>query len=204
MIRGAAAPRSSEVQDTYAIAAEDKACGKPEKARGRTQAAGEEHRPSVAARRLLRASSCTGNGKAGSKSTRRSAPCVPGGTSGAMAGVHGRLVDATETEIEVAVRTVVGVLGHPIMRRAASVAASDLRRETPIFLDREDGTLLEGVVDLAYREEAADLTEWTVVDFKTDREFELNRAEYTAQVAYYTQAIEKATSSSASGVLLVI
>ena len=123
---------------------------------------------------------------------------------GARAGVHGRLVDATETEIEVAVRTVVGALAHPIMRRAASVAASDLRRETPIFLHREDGTLLEGVVDLAYREEAADLTEWTVVDFKTDREFELNRAEYTAQVAYYTQAIEKATSSSASGVLLVI
>ena len=61
----------------------------------------------------------------------------------------------------------------------------------------------EGVVDLAFREEAADF-EWTVVDFKTDREFELNRAEYTAQVAYYAQAIEKATNSSVSGVLLVI
>jgi hypothetical protein len=32
--------RSSEVEDTYAIAAEDKAGGKPEKARGRTQVAG--------------------------------------------------------------------------------------------------------------------------------------------------------------------
>ena len=83
------------------------------------------------------------------------------------------------------------------------MAASDLRRETPIFLRREDGTLVEGVVDLAFREEAADV-EWTVVDFKTDREFELCRAEYTAQVSLYAQAIEKVTNSSASGILLVI
>jgi ATP-dependent helicase/nuclease subunit A len=122
---------------------------------------------------------------------------------GAMARVHGRLVGATEAEIEAAVHTVVAALAHPIMRRAASVAISDLRRETPIFLRRENGTLLEGVVDLAFREEAADF-EWTVVDFKTDREFELCRAEYTAQVALYAQAIEKATSSSVNGILLVI
>jgi ATP-dependent exoDNAse (exonuclease V) beta subunit len=123
---------------------------------------------------------------------------------GAMARVHGRLVDATETEIEAAVHTVVGALAHPIMRRAASVAASDLRRETPIFLRREDGTLVEGVVDLAFREEAADFTGWTVVDFKTDREFELGRGQYTTQVALYAEAIEKAMDSSANGILLVI
>ena len=110
---------------------------------------------------------------------------------------------ATEAEIEAAVHTVVAALARPIMRRAASVAASDLRRETPIFLRREDGTLVEGVVDLAFREEAADF-EWTVVDFKTDRELGLNRAEYTAQVALYAEAIEKATNSKVSGVLLVI
>jgi ATP-dependent exoDNAse (exonuclease V) beta subunit len=60
------------------------------------------------------------------------------------------------------------------------------------------------VVDLAFREEPADFTGWTVVDFKTDREFDLFRAEYTAQVALYAQAIEKATNSSVSGILLVI
>ncbi|MGB0056835.1 MAG: hypothetical protein WBQ20_08765 [Methyloceanibacter sp.] len=54
---------------------------------------------------------------------------------------------------------------------------------------------MEGVVDLAFREEAADF-EWTAVDFKTDRQFDLYRAEYTAQVALYAQAIEKATESS--------
>jgi hypothetical protein len=40
----------------------------------------------------------------------------------AMARAHGRLVGATEAEIEAAVPTVVAALAHPIMRRAASVA----------------------------------------------------------------------------------
>jgi len=123
---------------------------------------------------------------------------------GAMAQVHGRLVGATEAEIEAAVDTVVAALAHPVMRRAASVAVSDLRRETPIFLRREDGTFLEGVVDLAFREERGESTEWKVVDFRTDRELELRRAEYTAQGALYAQAIEKATNSLVSGILLVI
>ena len=118
----------------------------------------------------------------------------------AVARVHGRLVGATEPEIEAAVHTVVAALAHPVMRRTASVDASDLLRETPILLRREDGT----VVDLAFREEAADFNGWTIVDFKTDREFGLFRAEYTAQVAYYAQAIEKATNSSVSGILLAI
>jgi ATP-dependent exoDNAse (exonuclease V) beta subunit len=121
-----------------------------------------------------------------------------------MARLQGRLVGATEPEIEAAVETVAAALAHPVMRRAANVAASDLRRETPILMRREDGTLLEGVVDLAFREEAADFDGWTVVDFKTNREFELSRSEYTAQVAYYAQAIKKATNSSVSGILLVI
>jgi ATP-dependent helicase/nuclease subunit A len=109
-----------------------------------------------------------------------------------------------EPEIEATVHTVAAALAHPIMRRAASVAASNLRRETPILLRRENGTLVEGVVDLAFREETADSAGWTVVDFKTDREFNLYRAEYSAQVALYAQAIEKATNSSVSGILLVI
>jgi ATP-dependent helicase/nuclease subunit A len=122
----------------------------------------------------------------------------------AAARVQGRMVGATEPEVEAAVETVVAVLAHPLLRRATAVGASNLRRETPILLRREDGTLLEGVVDLAFREEMADFTGWTVVDFKTDREFELGRAEYTAQVALYAQAIEKATNSPVSGILLVI
>ena len=55
-----------------------------------------------------------------------------------------------------------------------------------------------------FERKPADFNRWTVVDFKTDREFELFRAEYTAQVAYDAQATEKATSSSANGIMLVI
>jgi ATP-dependent helicase/nuclease subunit A len=60
------------------------------------------------------------------------------------------------------------------------------------------------VVDLAFREEAADFTGWTVVDFKTDRELELRDSEYTTQVAFYAEAIGKATNSSATGILLIV
>jgi len=35
-----------------------------------------------------------------------------------------------------------------------------------------DGTMLEGVVDLALRETEGDFDGWTLVDLKTDREFE--------------------------------
>ena len=123
---------------------------------------------------------------------------------GAAARVQGRMVGATKPEVEAAVHTVIAALAHPVMRRAAAVAASNLRRETPVLLRREDGTLLEGVVDLAFQEETADFTGWTVVDFKTDREFELGRTAYTAQVALYAKAIERATDSTVTGVLLVI
>ena len=71
------------------------------------------------------------------------------------------------------------------------------------MLQREDG-MLEGVVDLAFLEKGPDFVGWTVVDFKTDLEIESGRAEYSAQVALYVQAIEKATNATARGILLVI
>jgi ATP-dependent helicase/nuclease subunit A len=122
----------------------------------------------------------------------------------AIAKVRGRMVGATEPEVDAAVHSVIAALAHPIMRRAAIVATSNLRRETPVLLRREDGTLLEGVVDLAFRDEVGDSAGWTVVDFKTDRELELSRDVYRAQVALYAEAIQKATGASVSGILLVI
>ena len=108
---------------------------------------------------------------------------------GRIARVQGRMVAATEAEVEAAVETVVSALAHSLMRRAAAVGASNLRRETPVLLRREDGMLLEGVVDLAFREGEGSCASWTVVDFKTDREFELYRGTYTAQVALYAEAM---------------
>jgi ATP-dependent exoDNAse (exonuclease V) beta subunit len=82
----------------------------------------------------------------------------------------------------------------------ASIALST----TAALLRRDDGTLAEGVVNLAFLEEGPDFAGWSVVDFKTDPEFELDRDEYSAQVALYVDAIEKATNSKVRGILLVI
>ena len=120
------------------------------------------------------------------------------------AALHGRLVNATPEEIGAAATTVVDTLSNPIMRRAAAIGSGSLRREVPIMLRLDDGTLAEGVVDLSFLEEGPDFAGWTVVDFKTDLEFESGRAEYSAQVALYAEAIEKATNSTARGILLVI
>lgn len=118
--------------------------------------------------------------------------------------LHGRLVNATKEEIDAAVITVGDALSHPLIRRAAALSLGSIRREVPIILRRDDGTLAEGVVDLAFLEEGPDFAGWTVVDFKTDREFELGRPEYSGQVALYAEAIERATSAMARGILLVI
>src|SRR4029453_19228946 len=60
--------------------------------------------------------------------------------------VQGTMVGETEPEVDGALHTVVSALAHPIMRSAAGVTASHLRRETPVLLRQEDGTLIEGVV----------------------------------------------------------
>ena len=62
----------------------------------------------------------------------------------------------------------------------------------------EDGTLAEGVVDLAFREDGA----WIVIDFKTDRELAAAQTTYEAQVRLYARAVAAATGESARGVLL--
>jgi ATP-dependent helicase/nuclease subunit A len=118
---------------------------------------------------------------------------------------NGRLMDATREEIDATVTAVHASLSHPLIRRAAiSVTAGWLRRETPIQFLRNDGTLIEGVVDLAFREQTSDFNGWTVVDFKTDREIENKRDQYAAQVAAYVEAISRSTASPARGFLLVV
>ena len=120
------------------------------------------------------------------------------------AALHGRLVNATQEEIDAAVTTVVDALNYPLMRRAAALSTGSLRREVPIMLRLDDGSLAEGVVDLTFVDEGSDFTGWTVVDFKTDLEFDSGRAEYSAQVALYADAIARATNSEARGILLVV
>jgi ATP-dependent helicase/nuclease subunit A len=117
---------------------------------------------------------------------------------------NGRVFGATEEEIQAAIVTVGIALGHPILRRAAASAGkAGLRRETPILLALDDGSLVEGVVDLAFREDTPDFAGWTVVDFKTDREFAVSSARYLAQVRVYSEAVRVATDAAVRGIVLV-
>ncbi len=91
-----------------------------------------------------------------------------------------------------------GVLGHDLLARARRAAARGAcRRETPVTLTLEDGTLVEGVVDLAFEEDGA----WIVVDYKTDRELAVGDGPYRRQLAAYASAIAQATGAPASGIL---
>jgi ATP-dependent helicase/nuclease subunit A len=63
-----------------------------------------------------------------------------------------------------------------------------------------DGTLVEGIVDLAFE----DGDGWTVVDYKTDRELEGAEGRYRRQVAFYAHAVARASGRPATGVILRI
>ncbi len=119
----------------------------------------------------------------------------------ALARQQGRIVGATDEEIIASNDAVAAALAHPLLRRAAAAAAhGDLRRETPVWLRLGDGSLAEGVVDLAFREDGA----WAVVDFKTDREWETSRGVHEEQVLLYARAVAAATGEPAFAVLLRI
>jgi len=119
-----------------------------------------------------------------------------------VAALQGRLVGASAAEVDAAADAVEAALHHPLLLRAARAEA--LRRETPVILKRPDGVLVEGVVDLAFREESPGGPRWTVVDFKTDREIADRRAAYEAQVGLYVDAVARATGEPAEGMLLVV
>jgi ATP-dependent exoDNAse (exonuclease V) beta subunit len=118
---------------------------------------------------------------------------------GALAALEGRVLGASEEEVQAAADAVARALAHPLLRRAA--AAGCCRREVPVALVLDDGTRVEGVVDVAFRETVPE-PRWTVVDFKTDVALEARLAEYRRQVALYVAAIARAAGEPTSGVLL--
>jgi ATP-dependent exoDNAse (exonuclease V) beta subunit len=119
-----------------------------------------------------------------------------------LAKIQGRLFGATEEEIRAAIKIVASALAHPLLRRAAAAnARGNCRREIPIIMALDNGRMLEGIVDLAFREEDNG-TLWTVVDYKTDFEIKGRLDEYRRQVGLYVQGIARATKQSAQGVLL--
>ena len=75
----------------------------------------------------------------------------------ALADVHGRILSAPDEEIAAAIEAVQKVLAHELLARArAADARGACRRETPVTCTLADGTLIEGIVDLAF-EEAGEL-----------------------------------------------
>jgi ATP-dependent exoDNAse (exonuclease V) beta subunit len=111
---------------------------------------------------------------------------------------QGRILGASETEVAAAATVVSAVLRHELMDRAR--AAALVRRETPLSWLQKDGTLVEGVLDLAFDERGVT----TVVDFKTDHELAAGEARYRAQLQQYVNAVAAVTLRQAEGVLFRI
>jgi ATP-dependent exoDNAse (exonuclease V) beta subunit len=116
----------------------------------------------------------------------------------AVVETQARLLGAPASEVEAATTVVAQALAHPLLAEAR--CSDDLRREEAILMRLDDGTVVDGVVDLAFCKEGA----WTVVDFKTDRELGDRAGRYQAQVRLYVRAIVAATGQPASGILLVL
>jgi ATP-dependent exoDNAse (exonuclease V) beta subunit len=117
----------------------------------------------------------------------------------AHAVVQARLLGASEEERDAATEAVVAALARPLLHRARDAARTGhCRREAPLVIRLEDGTVLESVVDLAFLEDGV----WYVVDFKTDAELGPLVASYRRQVALYARGITNATGMPARGVIM--
>ena len=116
-----------------------------------------------------------------------------------IAGLQGRLLGAVESEVDAAAQAAASALAHPLFERVRrAAAAGECRREAPVTMRGDDGVLVEGVVDLAFRDGGA----WVVVDFKTDQELETALDVYRRQVQLYADMVARATGSPARPVLM--
>jgi ATP-dependent exoDNAse (exonuclease V) beta subunit len=115
-----------------------------------------------------------------------------------VAGLQARILGATSEERAAATTLVASALAHPLLERAREAwRHGRCRRETPITSVESDGSLLEGVLDLAFEERDG----WTVVDFKTQSELAA-LARYRRQVAAYASVVARVTGRPAAAVLM--
>jgi ATP-dependent exoDNAse (exonuclease V) beta subunit len=119
---------------------------------------------------------------------------------------HGlaRELGASPEEQADALHSVQSALGHAFFERVRAAALRGcLYRELPIVMCGADGTLFDGVIDLAFREPSAEGEQLCVVDFKTDVELGLLE-HYETQLAMYASAASRALNLPAQIVLLRI
>ncbi|HTU48499.1 MAG TPA: UvrD-helicase domain-containing protein [Bryobacteraceae bacterium] len=111
----------------------------------------------------------------------------------ALAQVYGRKHGVAPMEIAAAAETARKAFLHldPILSNAA-----EIHRELPVIVRLEDGTIVEGNVDLA----AFDGKCWTVVDYKTGRADDPD----PVQLQIYGLALQRATGSNARGIFLEV
>jgi ATP-dependent exoDNAse (exonuclease V) beta subunit len=115
--------------------------------------------------------------------------------------LYARVLGANTREAEAARTVVQTVLNHPEIGHAREAAVEGrCRRETPVTVTLADGSIVEGVLDLAFFSSDT----WTVVDFKTDRELEKELAHYKRQLGLYSAAISRSTSKSTAGILMFV
>jgi ATP-dependent exoDNAse (exonuclease V) beta subunit len=111
---------------------------------------------------------------------------------------NARLLGAPMEESDAAASAVRNALKHPLIERARN--ASRCHREYPLVLKLAHGSLLEGVIDLAFVES----DEWIIVDFKTDADASGSRAQYQRQLQWYGFALTELTKLPARAYLLEI
>jgi ATP-dependent exoDNAse (exonuclease V) beta subunit len=113
--------------------------------------------------------------------------------------LQARILGAPVEEAEAATTLIAAALAHPLMTRARDAwRAGRCRRETPVAQREPDGSLVEGVLDLAFEDESG----WTVVDFKTDAEIGGELSRYRRQVGLYASVVARATGKKATAILM--
>jgi hypothetical protein len=119
----------------------------------------------------------------------------------AMAAHKARILGTTSLDLPAVTAAIGDTLRHPLLDAARRAdAAGRCRRETPVMLRLEDGSIVEGQLDLAFE----DADGWTVIDFKTDADLDGSLEVYQRQVALYARALAVATGRPARAVLLRI
>jgi ATP-dependent exoDNAse (exonuclease V) beta subunit len=118
----------------------------------------------------------------------------------AVVRTQGRIVAATEAEMDSAIAVVRSVLAHPLLTKARRAErAGQCLRETPVTVMVGD-VLVEGIVDFAFEVDGV----MTVIDFKTDRAEGELLGQYIRQVSLYADAITRATGRLTQPVLMKV
>jgi ATP-dependent exoDNAse (exonuclease V) beta subunit len=123
---------------------------------------------------------------------------LDGNNAEELAKVLGRVLGATDPEIENAAEAAAAALKHPLLERARK--SKLCRRELPILLKLEGNRVLEGVIDLAFEENGT----WHIVDFKTDAEIGPSRKKYENQLRWYSLALARLNKAPVEAHLLSV